>query len=37
MENAMYKHAQNLEFEQAAQMRDQLEKLRKMAIGPAGI
>jgi excinuclease ABC subunit B len=37
MENAMYKHAQNLEFEQAAQMRDQLEKLRKMAIGPEGI
>jgi excinuclease ABC subunit B len=35
MENAMYKHAQNLEFEEAAKMRDQLEQLRKQALGPA--
>ena len=32
MENAMHKHAQNLEFEQAAQVRDQLEKLRKNVL-----
>jgi excinuclease ABC subunit B len=34
MENAMHKHAQNLEFEEAAKVRDQLESLRNMALGP---
>jgi len=34
IENAMYKHAQNLEFEEAAKLRDELEKVRMMALGP---
>ena len=34
MENAMYKHAQNLEFEEASKMRDEMQHLRAMAIGP---
>ncbi|EGL55706.1 helicase subunit of the DNA excision repair complex [Methylophaga aminisulfidivorans MP] len=37
IENAMYKHAQNLEFEEAAKLRDDLEHLRKVALGPAVI
>ncbi|SON49205.1 excinuclease ABC subunit UvrB [Vibrio tapetis] len=32
LENEMYSHAQNLEFEQAADKRDQLEKLRSQFI-----
>lgn len=32
LENEMYAHAQNLEFEQAADKRDQLEKLRSQFI-----
>jgi excinuclease ABC subunit B len=34
IEQAMYKHAQNLEFEDAARLRDELEHLRKVALGP---
>ncbi|MCX4189481.1 excinuclease ABC subunit UvrB [Methylophaga sp. OBS3] len=34
IENAMYKHAQNLEFEEAAKLRDELEQVRKLALGP---
>ena len=34
IESAMYKHAQNLEFEEAAKLRDELDKVRKMALGP---
>ncbi|WP_417508508.1 excinuclease ABC subunit UvrB [Methylophaga sp.] len=37
IENAMYKHAQNLEFEEAAKLRDDLEHLRKIALGPAAV
>ncbi|MFH0265504.1 excinuclease ABC subunit UvrB [Vibrio rumoiensis] len=32
LENEMYQHAQNLEFEQAAQKRDEIEKLRAQFI-----
>ena len=37
IENAMYKHAQNLEFEEAAKLRDELEHVRKVALGPAAV
>ena len=37
IENAMYKHAQNLEFEEAAKLRDELDKVRKMALGPVAL
>ncbi len=37
IENAMYKHAQNLEFEEAAKLRDELEHVRKVALGPATV
>jgi excinuclease ABC subunit B len=33
LEQEMYKHAQNLEFEEAAQVRDQIRALRKHALG----
>jgi excinuclease ABC subunit B len=36
LEAEMYKHARNLEFEQAAQIRDQIEKLRHQAFGVTG-
>ncbi|GAM65866.1 excinuclease ABC subunit B [Vibrio ishigakensis] len=32
LENEMYQHAQNLEFEQAAAKRDQIEEYRKQFI-----
>ncbi|MDR0806301.1 MAG: excinuclease ABC subunit B [Enterobacteriaceae bacterium] len=32
LESTMYQHAQNLEFEEAAQLRDQLQKLREQFI-----
>ena len=32
----MYKHARNLEFEEAARIRDQIEKLRHQAFGIPG-
>ncbi len=34
MENAMYKHAQNLEFEEAAKMRNEMEHIRAITLGP---
>ncbi len=37
IENAMYKHAQNLEFEEAAKLRDELEHVRKVALGPVTV
>ncbi len=33
LEQAMYEHARNLEFEQAAQLRDQLQRLRSSILG----
>ncbi|PCJ32162.1 MAG: excinuclease ABC subunit B [Gammaproteobacteria bacterium] len=33
MEQAMYKHAQNLEFEEAAKMRNELEHVRSITLG----
>ncbi|MGB7740771.1 MAG: excinuclease ABC subunit UvrB [Steroidobacteraceae bacterium] len=36
LEAEMYKHARNLEFEEAARLRDQIEKLRHQAFGPPG-
>ena len=29
----MYNHAQNLEFEEAARMRDEIVKIRKLELG----
>lgn len=37
IEQAMYKHAQNLEFEEAARLRDELEHLRSVALGPVAV
>lgn len=37
IESAMYKHAQNLEFEDAARLRDELEHVRKLALGPVAV
>ncbi|MCX4186489.1 excinuclease ABC subunit UvrB [Methylophaga sp. OBS4] len=37
IEQAMYKHAQNLEFEDAARLRDELEHLRLVALGPVTV
>jgi excinuclease ABC subunit B len=34
MENAMYKHAQNLEFEEASKLRDEIKHLRTVALRP---
>ncbi|MCC5797370.1 MAG: excinuclease ABC subunit UvrB [Methylophaga sp.] len=34
LEQAMYKHAQNLEFEEAARVRDEMEHVRALALGP---
>ena len=36
LEAEMYKHARNLEFEEAARIRDQIEKLRGQAFGVPG-
>ncbi len=36
LEAEMYKHARNLEFEEAARIRDQIEKLREQAFGAPG-
>jgi excinuclease ABC subunit B len=36
LEAQMYKHARNLEFEEAARFRDEIEKLRGQAFGAAG-
>ena len=34
MEQEMYRHAQNLEFEEAAQLRNEIQHIRAMTIGP---
>ena len=34
MEKQMYEHARELEFEQAASIRDQIELLRSVTLGP---
>jgi len=34
LEQAMYQHAQNLEFEEAGKLRDEMEHVRSMALGP---
>ena len=36
LEAEMYKHARNLEFEEAARLRDQIEKMRQQAFGVPG-
>jgi excinuclease ABC subunit B len=35
LEDLMLQHARNLEFEQAAMVRDQIEDIKRMALGPA--
>lgn len=37
IEQSMYKAAQNLEFEEAAKLRDELEHLRSVALGPVAV
>ncbi|MEX0614469.1 MAG: helicase-related protein, partial [Methylophaga sp.] len=37
IESAMYKHARNLEFEEAGKLRDELEHVRKVALGPVAV
>jgi excinuclease ABC subunit B len=32
----MYRHARNLEFEEAARIRDEIERLRQQAFGVVG-
>ena len=32
LEAQMYKHAQNLEFEDAARVRDEMRKIRELAL-----
>lgn len=34
MEQAMYRHAQNLEFEEAGKLRDEMEHIRSITLGP---
>ena len=36
LEAQMHRHARNLEFEQAAQVRDEIERLRHQSFGPPG-
>jgi len=36
LEAEMYRHARNLEFEDAARIRDEIERLRHQAFGPPG-
>ena len=36
LEADMYRHARNLEFEEAARIRDEIERLRQVAFGIAG-
>ena len=35
LEKQMYEHARNLEFEEAAVLRDRLEEIKQVALGPA--
>ena len=37
METQMYQHAQNLEFEEAAKLRDQIETIRQRSFGGQGL
>ncbi len=37
LENQMYAHARDLEFEQAANLRDQIELLRSVTLGPEAV
>jgi len=34
LESEMYQHAKNLEFEEAAMVRDKLEEMKRLALGP---
>jgi excinuclease ABC subunit B len=36
LEQEMFKHARNLEFEEAARLRDQIQKLRNVELGIPG-
>ena len=36
LEADMYRHARNLEFEEAARIRDEIERLRAVAFGAPG-
>ena len=36
LEQDMYKHARNLEFEEAARLRDEIQKLRQVELGFGG-
>ena len=36
LEQEMLKHARNLEFEQAARLRDEIQKLRNVELGLTG-
>ncbi len=36
LEAEMYRHARNLEFEEAAQIRDEIERLRRAAFEEPG-
>jgi len=36
LEGEMYRHARNLEFEEAARIRDEIERLRGQTFGPLG-
>ncbi len=36
LEAEMYRHARNLEFEAAARIRDEIERLRHQTFGPPG-
>ena len=36
LEKQMFKHARDLEFEEAARLRDEIDSLRKMEFGPEG-
>ena len=37
LEARMYKHAENLEFEEAAKLRDELDEARRFALGPGAV
>ncbi|RMF97133.1 MAG: hypothetical protein D6727_06210, partial [Gammaproteobacteria bacterium] len=37
LEKAMYRHARDLEFEEAARLRDQIQALRESLVGTARI
>jgi excinuclease ABC subunit B len=37
LEAQMFKHARNLEFEEAARLRDDIERLKRSALGLPGV